>query len=252
MVDVFDYRAADGTRLSCASLGAGPAVLLLHGLFSNAHTNWVRYGTAGRLAAAGYRVLMPDLRGHGHSDCPATEAGWPADVLARDAEALIRHLGLGDGDYVLGGYSLGCRTAVRLLVRGARPRAAMLGGMGLDGIASLSARGQWFIRMIEGRGQWRQGSAEYLAESFMKANVADPEPLIWLLQRQPLTPVAEIAALRLPVLVVIGAADDSRASAAELAALLPDARLCEIPGNHMTSITRPEFAQAMCEFLQQL
>lgn len=251
MVEIFDYRAADGTRLSCASVGDGPAVLLLHGLFSNAHTNWIRFGTAERLAKAGYRVLMPDLRGHGHSDSPKTATGWPADVLASDAEDLIRHLGLTSGDYVLGGYSLGCRTAVRLLVRGARPRAAILAGMGLDGIASLSERGQWFIRMIEGRGQWKQGSAEYLAESFMKANIADPTPLVWLLQRQPVTPLAEIAAIDLPVLVLIGAADDSRGSADDLVELLPQARLAEIPGNHMTAITRPEFGQAMTDFLQQ-
>ena len=48
------------------------------------------------------------------------------DVLARDGLALIAHLGL--TDYDLGGYSLGARTTVRMLV--ARRRAAPGGALG--------------------------------------------------------------------------------------------------------------------------
>jgi len=138
-----------------------PTILLLHGLFSSADTNWVRYGTARRLADAGYRVIMPDLRGHGQSPAPADPACWPPDVLAMDAEALIAHLALGR-NLVLAGYSLGARTVVRLLARGARPRAAILAGMGLSGITDGRPRADWFIRMIEGRGSWPRPRDDWL------------------------------------------------------------------------------------------
>ena len=45
--------------------------------------------------------------------------------------ALVDHLGL--TDYDLAGYSLGGRTALRMLVNGATPKRVVLSGMGRDG-----------------------------------------------------------------------------------------------------------------------
>jgi pimeloyl-ACP methyl ester carboxylesterase len=244
-------RGFDGTRLHVTEMGEGPTLLLLHGLFSSAETNWVRYGTARRLAEAGYRLVMPDFRGHGRSDVPSAAEAWPADVLALDIEALVEELGLGQ-DYVLGGYSLGARTVVRLLARGARPRGAILAGMGLMGITGGQARGEWFIRMIEGRGSWPRGTGEFVAESFMKQSVKDPDAIIHLLRGQQSTPPDVLAGLDLPTLVVCGADDRDNGSAPDLAAALPQARYAEIPGNHMGSVTRPELAAAMLEWLPGL
>jgi len=106
-------------------LGEGRPVLLLHGFTSSAQGNWVAPGIAGKLAAAGFRVIAPDCRGHGGSDAPTDPAAWPADIMVDDVLALIGQLGL--NDYDLGGYSMGARTAARLMVRGARPGAASLG-----------------------------------------------------------------------------------------------------------------------------
>src|SRR3546814_14959748 len=58
---------------------------------------------------AGFRVIMPDLRGHGDSDKPHNPACYKPDVLADDAFDLIGHLGL--TDYDLAGYSLWGRTS---------------------------------------------------------------------------------------------------------------------------------------------
>lgn len=236
----------DGARLHVTALGpeAGPPVLLLHGLFSNAETNWVRYGTARRLAEAGYRLLMPDFRGHGQSDAPDAPEAWPADVLAKDIEALLPQLGLGP-DFVLGGYSLGARTVARLLARGVRPKAAILAGMGLEGLTGGTRRGQWFIRMIEGAGTWPRGSGEFVAESFMKASVKNPAAIIHLLRGQQDTPIETLQGLSLPVDVICGADDQDNGSAPDLAALLPNATYREIPGTHMGSVTRPELAEAL-------
>src|SRR3546814_20434743 len=92
---------------------------------------------------------MPDLRAHGESARPHDHSAYPGDVLAGDGFALIRHLGLEHGDYDLGGYSLGARTVVRLLVRGARPRRAVLAGLGQIGRASCRAR-VWHYMWLTG------------------------------------------------------------------------------------------------------
>ena len=243
-----DFESFDGTRLHITEMGEGPPVLLLHGLFSSADTNWMRYGTARKLVEAGYKLIMPDFRGHGQSDTPAEAGAWPADVLAMDIEALVAHLGLGD-NFVLGGYSLGARTVVRLLVRGMRPRAAILAGMGLEGIIGGEERGRWFIRMIEGRGSWERGTGEFVAERFMTASVKNPDCIVHLLKGQQNTPPEDLAKLATPMLLVSGADDHDNGSAPELAAALPDARYVEIPGNHMGSVTKPELAQAMIDWL---
>jgi pimeloyl-ACP methyl ester carboxylesterase len=240
------YTGFDGTRLHVTALGPedGPSVVLLHGLFSNAETNWVRYGTARRLAEAGYRLLMPDFRGHGQSDAPDAPEAWPADVLAKDIEALLPQLGLAS-EFVLGGYSLGARTVARLLARGLKPRAALLAGMGLEGLTGGTRRADWFIRMIEGAGTWPRGSGEFVAESFMKASVKNPHAIVHLLRGQQDTPVETLRHLDLPIDVICGADDGDNGSAPDLAALLPDAVYREIPGTHMGSVTRPELADAM-------
>jgi pimeloyl-ACP methyl ester carboxylesterase len=244
-----EFHSFDGTRLHVTELGpteseGGPPVLLLHGLFSSAETNWIRYGTARRLAEAGHRLILPDFRGHGKSDCPESPEAWPADVLARDIEALVEHLGLGS-DFVLGGYSLGARTVVRLLARGMRPKSAILAGMGLKGIVAGADRGQWFIRMIEGRGSWPKGSGEYTAETFMKASVQNPDAIVHLLRGQQSTPADVLGGFHLPIHVICGVDDNDNGSAPDLAAALPDARYVEIPGTHMSAVTRPELSAAI-------
>ncbi len=245
------FESFDGTRLHVTELGEGPTVVLLHGLFSSADTNWIRYGTARRLVEAGYHLIMPDFRGHGQSDTPESPEAWPADVLAMDVEALVAQLGLGT-DFVLAGYSLGARTVVRLLVRGMQPRGAILAGMGLQGIVNGADRGAWFIRMIEGRGSWERGTGEFVAERFMNASVKKPDCIIHLLKGQQSTPADDLAALDLPILLVNGADDHDNGSAQELVAALPDATYAEIPGNHMGSVTKPELGEAMAAWLSTL
>ncbi|MCX7676586.1 MAG: alpha/beta hydrolase, partial [Alteraurantiacibacter sp.] len=58
-----------------------------------------------------------------------------------------------------------------------------------------------------------------------------------------------LAAVVMPTLVVCGAQDHDNGSAAALAAALPDAMHVEIPGTHMSSVTMPEFAEAIAGFL---
>src|SRR4051812_29050087 len=88
------FASFDGAELAIHCLGEGRPVVLLHGLFSDAQTNWIRFGHAQRLADAGFEAIMPDLRAHGFSAKPHDPGAYPEDVLVKDARALIGHLGL--------------------------------------------------------------------------------------------------------------------------------------------------------------
>jgi pimeloyl-ACP methyl ester carboxylesterase len=53
----------------------------------------------------------------------------------------------------------------------------------------------------------------------------------------------------MPTLVVCGSEDEDNGSAEELAAALPNATFAEVPGTHMSSVTRPELGEAITDFL---
>lgn len=241
------FDARDGVRLAWREMGEGAPVLLLHGLFSNAEVNWIKFGTAARVAEAGYRVIMPDLRIHGSSDAPHEPEYYPPDVLVRDLEDLVAHLGLADFD--LGGFSLGARTSVRAVVAGMRPRRLILGGMGLAGLAGWAKRGQFFQRVIADYESAKRGDDTWMSIQFMKTMKIDRVAARLLLDSFTDTTPDMLAALTMPTLVVCGDQDQDNGSADELVAVLPDARLSTIPGTHMSSVTRPELGEAIAAFL---
>jgi len=236
-----------GTRLAVHRLGAGRPLLLLHGLFSSAQVNWIRYGHAALIAAAGFEVIMPDLRAHGQSEAPHDPAGYPSDVLVRDLEALVDELGL--TDYDLGGFSLGARTAVRGVIDGLRPRRLVLGGMGLEGLTGWERRSAFFVNAIERYDDIQRGDANYFAKQFMQTMKTDRVAARLLLGSVLDVDPADLARIAMPTLVVCGAEDRDNGSAPDLARALPDARYAEVPGNHMSCVTRRELGEAMADFL---
>jgi pimeloyl-ACP methyl ester carboxylesterase len=58
-----------------------------------------------------------------------------------------------------------------------------------------------------------------------------------------------LEAFTMPTLVVCGSEDDDNGSAEELANVLPNAIFREVPGTHMSSVTKPELGEAIAEFL---
>jgi pimeloyl-ACP methyl ester carboxylesterase len=237
----------DGTRLAWREVGAGRPVVMIHGYFSDATVNWIKYGHAAKVAAAGFRVIMPDLRAHGSSAKPHEAAAYPRDVLMRDGFALVDHLGLTDYDLV--GYSLGGRTAVRMLASGATPRCAVLSGMGYQGITSTEGRGGYFRNVLTNLGSFPRGSSEWMTEAFLKTTGGDPVALLRILDTFVDTPHDELAGIATSTLVVNGADDDDNGSGAELAAVLRDATFRAVPGNHMSAVLKPELGDAIVAFL---
>ncbi|MBC7379417.1 MAG: alpha/beta hydrolase [Burkholderiaceae bacterium] len=89
---------ANGLDFACLEEGTGPLVLMLHGFPDTAHT-WSHQMPA--LAAAGYRVVAPFLRGYHPTSIPAN-GYYDKATLVTDVAALIRELGGGEPVHLVG------------------------------------------------------------------------------------------------------------------------------------------------------
>lgn len=243
------YAGRDDTRLAYREIGTGRPLVLLHGL-SGDGTTWLESGHAQRFAESGFRVLMPDFRGHGASDKPHDPAAYPKDVLADDVIALIEHLALpGDGAYDLAGYSLGARIVVRSLVRGATPGRAVVAGQGMRELLGTVGRAGTQLRRIFGGDPPTVGSPDARAADWLRSRGADPVALLHVLDTLVPTPAETMSRIQIPTLILIGVDDERAETAAELAAALPDATLIRIPGDHAVAGVSPELAAAIIDFL---
>jgi pimeloyl-ACP methyl ester carboxylesterase len=244
---VHRWTASDGIELAWHELGQGRPVVLLHGLFSDATMNWIKFGHAARIAADGFRVIMPDLRAHGLSGRPHEPEYYPEGILARDLRELVALLGLTEFD--LGGFSLGARTTVEGVGEGLRPRRAVLGGAGLDGLRHWERRKHFFLEAIELFDRVPRGDPHWLSIQFMKSQKIDRIAAGLLLESFADTFMDWLKAFTMPTLIVCGSEDEDNGSAEELAAMLPNATFREIPGTHMSSVTKPELGEAIADFL---
>jgi pimeloyl-ACP methyl ester carboxylesterase len=243
------WIASDGVELAWRETGQGRPVVLLHGLFSDAQMNWIKFGHARRIAAEGMRVIMPDFRSHGLSGKPHDPAHYPQLVLVRDLGELIAHLGLADFD--LGGFSLGARTAIEAVIGGVRPRRAILSGTGLDVLTNWERRRDFYTAAIDRYGEVSHGDPHWFAVQFMKTMKVDREAARLLLgtMRDREDGHEMVEAFSMPTLVVCGDQDDDNGSAVELAGILPNAIYAEVPGTHMSSITHKELGEEIARFL---
>jgi len=243
------WTTSDGIQLAWREVGEGRPVILLHGLFSDAQMNWIKFGNAHRIAAEGFRVIMPDLRAHGLSGKPHEQVHYPQLVLVRDLVELIGHLQFSEFD--LGGFSLGARTVIEAVIGGIRPRRAILSGTGLDVLTNWDHRSKFYIDAIDRFDRANRGDPHWFATQFMKTMKVDRDAARLLLatMRDREDKHGLIDAFTMPTLVVCGEEDQDNGSAPELASILLDAEYAEVPGTHMSSVTKPEFGEAIARFL---
>ena len=242
------FASFDGTKLALHRVGEGRPFVLLHGLFSSAQMNWIKWGHAQRIAEQGYEVLMLDFRVHGESEAPHGPENYPAGVLVEDVVALVGHLGL--TDYDLGGFSLGARTAIHGVATGRlTPKRLILGGMGVDGLQEWEKRSAFFMRVIDEFDAIPKGDPAYFSMQFLKSQGVDRVAARLLLQSMEDLDLSELANIACPTLVVCGDEDRDNGSAQDLADQLPDATYVEVPGTHMSSVTKPDLGRAMAEWL---
>jgi len=81
-----------GVRTEYDVTGEGRPVVLLHG-FPDSGRLWRHQVPA--LAGAGFRVIVPDLRGYGRSGKPESVEAYSMALLAADVQAILADLGIG-------------------------------------------------------------------------------------------------------------------------------------------------------------
>jgi 3-oxoadipate enol-lactonase len=228
--------------------GDGPVVMLLHGWMVSADLNW--YGAYRDLAAAGYRVLAIDHRGHGRGlrglvafrlvDCAADAAGVlrtldaaPALVVGYSMGGAIAQLVARDHRDVVGG--LVCSgTAQHWQDAESRRLWRAMGALGM--MLSVAPRATWRsgLRRVgledSPRTAWLQSemlrhSARDMAEAGRELGRFDSRP--WL------------HSVDVPAAVLLTARDTAvpPAKQRELAAALR-ARVIEVPLGHLDINTK--------------
>ncbi|MFK7843320.1 MAG: alpha/beta fold hydrolase [Sphingorhabdus sp.] len=248
-VKTWDFLSFDRIELKIHEMGEGRPVILLHGLFSNADTNWIKFGHAQALADAGFRVIMPDLRAHGASAAPHDPEAYPEDVLVKDVQALIAYLEL--DDYDLGGFSLGARTTAKLLVSDAKPRKAILAGMGLEGLSGWDRRQNFFQEAIRLKDTAKRGDPHWMAIQFMKSQKVDAVAAAHLLRTFSDLDAERLTTIDMPVMVLCGSEDRDNGDPVALTERLGDGQHVAIPGTHMSCVTKKELGVEMVRFLSR-
>lgn len=263
---------ANGLRLHYLDWGgAGPPIVLVHGLRDQAH-EWDPLAPA--LTPLG-RVLALDQRGHGESDTPAS--GYAPDDFASDLAAFCDALAL-DRPIIIG-HSLGGRVAYHFAAAyPERLRALVLVDIGASGspesipavVAFIQSTAGPFAHpddalraLLGGRLLPNAGTAHYLQHNLRQG--ADG---LWRWKYDLDAAIAAVRAgrgrdtwdvvarIRVPTLLVRGGRSDvlSAADAARLRDTIPGATLVELPGvGHLIPLAKPrELAATIVAWLTNL
>lgn len=160
--------------LAHAEYGAGPPVLILHGLYGSG-TNWT---AVARSLAAQYRVFTLDLRNHGHS--PWDDA-MDYGAMAEDVRQFLAAQGLGRAALI--GHSMGGKAAMVLALT-APQVVSRLVVVDIAPVARQTTLGAYAeaMRALDLRGVSRRGAVDALLSP------AVPETAVRLFLLQNLTP----------------------------------------------------------------
>ena len=132
-MNTFFATSPDGTRVAYDCLGAGPAILLVHGGGGN-RQEWHSTGYVSRLQD-GFTVITLDLRGHGESGQPTAPADYTTDKMGQDILAVADACGV--ERFALWGMSFGGKVSRYLAVQSERvSKLVLIGtplGLGVSG-----------------------------------------------------------------------------------------------------------------------
>ncbi len=243
-----EFRSFDGCRISYEDVGDGPVVVLLHGFIVDSTLNWSSTGLTAALVDSGYRVVVPDARGHGASEKPTEPAAYADDVLVKDVSSLLDCLGV--DRVALVGYSMGADTAIRVAASDGRVRAVVAGGVGGDLGDPADLDRPSVARAIR-RGESGMAAPEPLAD-LATALGGDAMALAALFEGVGRQVPPDFGSVTCPCLVIRGDQDDMSGGTAEaLAELLPQGQALTLRAlDHLETVFDPHFADGMATFLE--
>jgi len=215
--------------------GTGDPVVLLHGAFGGA-SSWFRQRPD--LIAAGFRVHLPERRGHLHT--PDVAGPLTYSVMADDTIAYLDEIV--DGPAHLVGWSDG--AVVGLLVAQRRP----------DLVNRLVLIGQYYNSAGKAPGAMDADSFEidsdvvrFLRQEYDAVSPDGPDhfPVVFaktveMIRTEPEIDLAAISGVGAETLVLQGDRDEvTVAHSLAVVAAIPNARLAVLPGSHVLPIESP-------------
>lgn len=252
-----------GVRIHFVEAGAGDPVVLTHGFSSNIEQQWMHTGVFDKLADR-HRVIAIDGRGHGQSDKPHDPAMYGPQA-AQDVVRLLDHIGLRQAHIV--GYSLGAILNGYLVTQAPlRFKTCVLVG--------ATPRFRW---TAQDQAQLELEAAE-MHDGSMRAQILrlwpedEPRPSEDEIARisagdlagqdcralaasrrggsTALVNPAQVAAIRVPTLGIVGSADPYLSGFQAMQALNPSIELITIQGaSHSDTPARPELVEGLLRFL---
>lgn len=257
------YFDSAGVRIRYVEAGAGEPVVLTHGFSGNVERQWIDTGVFEKLAQR-HRVIAMDARGHGLSGKPHDPALYGPEA-ARDVTRLLDHLGLQNAHMV--GYSLGAilngylvtqvperfRTCV---LAGATPRFRWTADdqRQLEAEAAEMAEGSKRSQILR---LWPRHTSTPGDEEIRRMSERDLEGqdcrALAASRRgggRALISAAQVAAIAVPMLGIVGTADPYLTEFRAMQALNASMELVTIEGaTHATAPGRAEFVDALHKFL---
>ena len=259
---VGNYFDSAGVRIHYTDEGRGTPLVLIHGFAINADLQWRSIGLTQTLSKD-YRVIAPDLRGHGLSDKPRDPAMYGAR-MADDIVRLLDHLNIAKAHVV--GYSFGGFVTLKLAA--AHPERLLSAAVCGAGWEKPSVDNQTFAEAVakaletgEGFGPLNQRLGLPPEPARLRTRFLIKLILYCLNDRHALAAVMrgglglavtedELRANRVPVLAMIGEKDGLRPGAEELGKRMANCTLVIIEGGgHMKTTEKPAFLAELQAFL---
>lgn len=243
--------------------GDGSPVVLIHSFAASAEM----WDLAGITASDDFRFIALDNRGHGESGKPAGADAYGIEMV-NDVVRLMDELGIGSAHVV--GYSLGAEIALKLTSE--HPdlvRSLTVAGSGWSGqpevefyqFVGMSVGGNesfadwiramdpemtdeafgFLVSLLEMHGIRQEGQDTGALAAIATATA----PLIDLTE-------ADIAAIAVPVLGIVGELDMERPNIEKMDGVVPDFTMVVIPGaDHLDAPLDPLFAETVLTFLAE-
>lgn len=246
----FSKNAIDGTRIHYEVAGSGPPLLLIHG-FGGSIFSWTESPYADALKFS-YRLVMYDMRAHGHSGHPHGVEAYTPEMHVADALAVLDELGIEKSH--VSGYSMGAWVGFGLLKYAPeRMRSFVAGANHPYPRSDYPTDDNWIELYREGleavldtfEGQSDNRMAEPMRTRFL---AQDSEALVASMVQSRDTSGLEdgLSSVSTPVLAYAGTEDSMHEPAAKAAAEIPGARFIPLEGlDHMGGFTRSDLVIPM-------